>query len=49
VRIVQSWDAVLKGILARFALKSSVKVRIYPCGSLQCLDAPLGQDQSSGD
>lgn len=49
VRIVRSWDAVLKGIQARYATGSSVKVRIYPCGSLQCLDAPLGQDQSSGD
>ena len=49
VRIVRSWDAVLKGIQARYTTGSSVKVRIYPCGSLQCLDAPLGQDQSSGD
>jgi nickel-dependent lactate racemase len=49
VRIVRSWDAVLKGIQARYATGTSVKVRIYPCGSLQCLDAPLGQDQGSGD
>ena len=49
VRIVQSWESVLKAIQERFPTQSTVKVRIYPCGSLQCLDTPAGQDQGSGD
>lgn len=49
VRIVRSWNAVLDAIRERYAAQSTVRVRIYPCGSLQCLDAPEGQDQSSGD
>ena len=49
VRIVQSWESVLKAIQERFPTQSTVRVRIYPCGSLQCLDTPAGQDQGSGD
>jgi hypothetical protein len=49
VRIVQSWEAVLKAIRDGFPTQRTVRVRIYPCGSLQCLDAPAGEDQGSGD
>ena len=49
VRIVRSREAVLKAIRERYSTQSTVRVRIYPCGSLQCLDAPEGQDQGSGD
>lgn len=49
VRVVQSWEAVLKAIKDRFPTQSTVRVRIYTCGSLQCLDAPEGHVQGSGD
>lgn len=48
VRISTSWDAVLKAIEDRFRDRT-IRVRIYPCGSLQCLDAAEIQDYSSGD
>lgn len=39
MRIVESWDEVLRVIEREHSSKKNVRVRIYPCSSLQCLDA----------
>lgn len=49
VRLLGSWEAVLEGIRNRYPQGRAVKIRIYPCGSLQCLDAPLDQNHEEGD
>ena len=49
VRIVRSWERILKAMRDRYPSQRMVRVRIYPCGSLQCLDTPAGQDQGAGD
>lgn len=49
VRIVRSWELILKAIRERYPTQSIVRVRIYPCGSLQCLDTPAGKDEGAGD
>jgi len=49
VLIVRAWEVILKAIHDRYPGNNPVRVRIYPCGSLQCLDTPAVQDQAAGD
>lgn len=43
IKISGAWDEILEAVEQQHPSKSSIKVRIYPCASLQCLDARTTQ------
>jgi nickel-dependent lactate racemase len=49
VRITGTWDEILKAIEQEHASKNKVRVRIYPCSSLQCLDSQIDEAGSTAD
>lgn len=42
--VVREWEEILEVIHLEYPGKERLKVRIYPCGSLQCLDAEVAHD-----
>ena len=40
ITVVPTWDDILNAIKREQASKRNIKVRIYPCAPLQCLDTP---------
>ena len=49
ISMVNSWDRVLDIIKQAHAPKDNIKVTIYPCAPLQCLDAPRAEVESNSD
>jgi len=47
ITIVKTWDEILKVIEQEHSSKNNIKVRLYPCASLQCLDAGAIQDATT--
>jgi nickel-dependent lactate racemase len=45
MRIVRTWDEILRVIEEEHSSKINIKVRVYPCASLQCLDAQTNSGQ----
>jgi nickel-dependent lactate racemase len=43
MKIVRIWDEILQVIEQDHSFKKNIKVRVYPCASLQCLDAQMSQ------
>lgn len=49
VDVMTDWNAVLARIARERADQSRVRVRIYPCAPLQCIDAPEPDGGGGGD
>ena len=49
VETIRQWDNVLALIKREHSSKETIRVRVYPCSSLQCLDTPAAHDGDAGD
>jgi nickel-dependent lactate racemase len=49
VEVMTDWGSVISRISREHAGKSRIRVRIYPCGSLQCIDALETSDGAGHD
>ena len=45
----QDWARIIDSVNPENSSDGKIKVRIYPCASMQCLDAPLGVNGESGE
>jgi lactate racemase len=49
VTVSRDWNAVISMIASEHRNKHRLRVRVYPCASLQCIDAPEPEGNAAGD